>query len=112
MEYSYRIYDEVYNDMLSGKKNVEFRLLNEKSSGIKIGDKIKFVVIDNENKYLITKVIDKFIYDNLDSLCQSDYYLNNNLNCSKTEFIAMFNNIFGEENVKTSKIVGFKIEII
>lgn len=112
MEYSYRIYDEVYNDILSGKKNVEFRLLNEKSSSIKIGDKIKFVVIDNENKYLITKVIDKFIYDNLDSLCQSDYYLNNNLNCSKTEFIAMFNNIFGEENVKTSKIVGFKIEII
>lgn len=50
MEYSYRIYDEVYNDMLSGKKNVEFRILNEKSSGIKIGDKIKFVVIDNENK--------------------------------------------------------------
>lgn len=96
MEYSYRIYDEVYNDMLSGKKNVEFRLLNEKSSCIKIVDKIKFVVIDNENKYLITKVIDKFIYDNLDSLCQSDYYLNNNLNCSKTEFIAMFNNIFGE----------------
>ena len=96
MEYSYRIYDEVYNDILSGKKNIEFRLLNEKSSSIKIGDKIKFVVIDNENKYLITKVIDKFIYDNLDSLCQSDYYLNNNLNCSKTEFIAMFNNIFGE----------------
>ena len=104
MEYSYRIYDEVYNDILSGKKNVEFRLLNEKSSSIKIGDKIKFVVIDNENKYLITKVIDKFIYDNLDSLCQSDYYLNNNLNCSKTEFIAMFNNMFGEENVKNSKI--------
>ena len=112
MEYSYRIYDEVYNDILSGKKNVEFRLLNEKSSSIKIGDKIKFVVIDNENKYLITKVIDKFIYDNLDSLCQSDYYQNNNLNCSKTEFIAMFNNMFGEENVKNSKIAGFKIEII
>ena len=57
MEYSYRIYDEVYNDILSGKKNVEFRLLNKRSSSIKIGDKIKFVVIDNENKYLITKVM-------------------------------------------------------
>ena len=112
MEYSYRIYDEVYNDILSGKKNVEFRLLNEKSGSIKTGDKIKFIVIDNENKYLITKVIDKFIYDNLDSLCQSEYYLNNNLNCSKEEFIDMINNIFGEENVKNSKIVGFKIGII
>lgn len=57
MKYSYRIYDEVYNDILSGKKNIEFRLLNEKSDSIKIGDKIKFVVIDNENKYLITKVM-------------------------------------------------------
>ena len=57
MKYSYRIYDEVYNDILSGKKNVEFRLLNKRSSSIKIGDKIKFVVIDNENKYLITKVM-------------------------------------------------------
>lgn len=26
----YRIYKSVYDDMLSGKKNIEFRLLNEK----------------------------------------------------------------------------------
>ncbi len=67
MEYSYRIYNEVYNDMFSRKKNVEFRLLNEKSNSIKVGDTIKFIVVGDENKYLITRVIDKFIYDDLDS---------------------------------------------
>ena len=111
MEFKYRIYKEVYNDMLSGKKNIEFRLLNDKSESIKVGDTIKFIIIDDENKYLVTKVIDKFIYDDLDSLCDSDEYLNNNLDCSKEEFVSLFNKIFGEENVRNSKIVGFKIEI-
>ncbi len=112
MEFKYKIYKEVYNDMLSGKKNIEFRLLNEKSESIKVGDTIKFIIIDDENKYLVTKVIDKFIYDDLDSLCNSDEYLNNNLDCSKEEFVSLFNKIFGEENVRNSKIVGFKIQVI
>ena len=47
MEFEYRIYEEVYNDMLSGKKTIEFRLLNEKSRNIQIGDNIKFIVSDN-----------------------------------------------------------------
>ena len=40
MEYKYRIFEEVYNDMLSGKKTVEFRLLNEKSNNIQIRSKV------------------------------------------------------------------------
>ena len=28
--FNYKIYDSVYNDMISGKKTIEFRLLNEK----------------------------------------------------------------------------------
>lgn len=31
---------------------------------------------------------------------------------TKEEFINTFNNIFGEENVNNSKIVGFKIKIL
>ena len=82
MEYSYRIFEEVYNDMLLGKKTIEFRLLNEKSNNIQIGDYIKFIVQDNEEKYLITE----------------------------EDFIQAFNNIFGKNKVRKSKIVGFKIK--
>lgn len=112
MEFEYRIYEEVYKDMLSGKKTIEFRLLNEKSSNIQIGDKIKFIVADNEEKYLIAKVIDKYIYDTLEVLWNDKDRLNNSLNYTKEEFINAFNNIFGEENVNNSKIVGFKIKIL
>ena len=109
MEYSYRIFEEVYNDMLSGKKTIEFRLLNEKSNNIQIGDYIKFIVQDNEEKYLITEVIDKIIYNNLDELWDSKDVMNNTLNYTKEEFIQAFNTIFGESKVRQSKIVGFKI---
>lgn len=112
MEFEYRIYEEVYNDMLSGKKTIEFRLLNEKSRNIQIGDKIKFIVANNEEKYLIAKVIDKYIYDTLEALWNDKDRLNNSLNYTKEEFINAFNNIFGEENVNNSKIVGFKIKIL
>lgn len=112
MKYEYRIYEEVYNDMLSGKKTIEFRLLNEKSNSIKIGDKIKFIVADNEEKYLTAEVIDKLIYTNLDDLWNDKDILNNSLNYTKEEFIKAFNDIFGEENVSNSKIVGLKIKIL
>ena len=112
MKYEYRIYEEVYNDMISGKKAIEFRLLNEKSRNIQIGDKIKFIVADNEEKYLIAKVIDKYIYDTLEDLWNDKDRLNNSLNYTKEEFINAFNNIFGEENVNNSKIVGLKIKIL
>ena len=112
MKYEYRIYEEVYDDMLSGKKTIEFRLLNEKSSNIQIGDKIKFIVADNEEKYLIAKVIDKYIYDTLEALQNDKDRLNNYLNYTKEEFINAFNNIFGEENVSKSKIVGLKIKVL
>ena len=46
MEYRYKIYNDVYNDMISGKKTVEFRLLNEKSNSIKVGDIIEAYVME------------------------------------------------------------------
>lgn len=64
----YRIYKSVYDDMLSGKKNIEFRLLNEKPKRIKPGDKTKFKVLDNDNLYILTNVVEKFVFNNIDKL--------------------------------------------
>ena len=64
---------------------------------------------DNEEKYLITEVIDKIIYNDLDKLWESKDFMNNTLNYTKEEFIQAFNTIFGERKVRQSKIVGFKI---
>ena len=111
-EYKYRIYDTVYEDIVSGKKTIEYRLLNDKSRDIKIGDKILFTVVDNDKKKVLVEVINKYIYSDLEELWNSNNSINNTLNYSKDEFINAFYNIFGKEVVINSKIVGIEFKII
>ena len=109
----YRIYKSVYDNILSGKKNIEFRLLNEKSDKIKPSDKIKFKVLDNDNLYILTNVVEKFIFNNIDELWNHKEILSNNvLGYKKEELIKNFYSIFGKENVINNKIVGIKFNII
>lgn len=109
--FEYKIYDEVYCDIVLGKKTIEFRLLNDKSNSIKIGDEIKFIVLDNEDKYIIVQVVNKYIFENIEELWNYKKVLNNVLNYTKEEFINAFHNIFGKEKVDNSKIVGIKFKI-
>lgn len=109
--FEYRIFDEVYNDMIIGKKTIEFRLLNDKSNSIKKGDEILFKVLDNDNKNILVEVIDKYIYNDIDDLWNSKDIINNILNYTKEDLIKAFYNIFGKEQVINSKIVGIKFKL-
>ncbi len=109
--FEYRIYNEVYNEIVSGKKTIEFRLLNEKTKSIKQGDEIQFKVLNNEDRYVLVEVINKYIYSDLEELWNHKDIINNILNYSKEEFINTFYNIFGKEKVESSKIVGIEFKI-
>ena len=110
--FEYRIYDEVYNEIILGKKTIEFRLLNEKSESIKSKDEILFKVLDDDNKSILVEVIDKHIYSNIDELFNSKDSINNILGLNKEELVKLFYKIYGKEKVDNSKIVGiiFKIK--
>jgi len=108
----YRIYESVYNDMTSGKKNIEVRLLNDKSEKLKKGDKIKFQVVDKD-KNLIVEVINKSIYENFEEFWKDrDIVLSSAKNYSKEECKNKLYEIFGREKVDTSKLVGIEFKII
>ena len=109
--FEYRIYNNVYQDMITGKKTVEFRLLNEKSTKINIGDEIKFSVVDNKNKFLLVEVTNLYIFNNIEELWNSKIIKNNNLNYTKDEFINAFYQIFDKDKVKNSKIIGIAFTI-
>lgn len=109
--FEYKIYDDVYNDMVSGKKTIEIRLLNEKSDSIKLGDEIKFIVLDNEKKYVLVEVLNKYIYNDIEDLWNHKEVLDNILNYTKENFINAFCNIFGKEKVLNSKIVGIEFKL-
>lgn len=109
--FEYRIYNKVYNDIVLGKKTIEFRLLNEKSNSIKIGDEIKFIVLDNKQKYVLVEVLNKYIYNDIEHLWNNREVITNICNYTKEEFINAFCNIFGKEKALNSKIVGIEFTI-
>lgn len=110
--YEYKIYNEVYSSMISGEKTIEFRLLNDKSKKINIGDKIKFTVV-NDDKYIIVEVLDKYIFNDIDDLWNNKELLNNNiLNYTKEELKNKFYEIFGKDEVLKGKIVGIKFKLL
>lgn len=111
--FEYRIYEQVYDDIVNNIKTIEFRLLNEKSQSIKIGDKIKFKVVNDDEKYILVEVLNKYIYEDIEDLWNHKEVLNNNiLNYSKDELTNAFNEIFGKEKVLNSKIVGIEFKVL
>ena len=109
--FEYRIYAEVYDEIVAGNKTIEIRLLNQKSNSIKIGDEIKFIVLNNEEKYVLVEVLNKYIYSDVEELWNQKEILNNTLNYTHEEFIRTFYNIFGKEKVLNSKIIGIEFKL-
>lgn len=110
-KFEYRIYESVYYDMISGKKTIEFRLLNEKSNKIQKGDEIKFEVVDDENKSILVEVLDKYFYNNIEDLWNHKEDLSTVKDYSKEELKNAFYQIFGKDKVDSSKIVGIKFKV-
>ena len=69
-EYSYNIINDVYNWMISRKKNIEVRILKEKSETIQVGDIITFNNQDKIGKFVKVKIINKTIVDNVYELTE------------------------------------------
>lgn len=107
----YKVLKEVYDDMVSGKKDTEIRLLNEKSSGIKINDIIRFKILNNENVYVDTRVIDLKIYNNVEEVWKYRKNLLSSIN-TLDDFKNIIYSIYTKERVDNSKLIAiqFKLE--
>lgn len=111
MGYTFRIYREVYEEMISGRKTIEIRLLNDKTEKIKAGDIIRFNVL-NSDEYLLVKVTGKKIYNDVEDLWNNkEILLNSSIYSNKEELKKILCDIFGEEKVLNSRIVGIEFII-
>ena len=111
MEYKYKILDEVYYWMLSKQKNIEVRILNEKSERIQIGDFITFNNIGHEGQFIKVKIIDKNVFDNVEDLLRK-YDINHIMpNHTLEDIKETLIKIYGDE-AATKKLVGFKFEYV
>lgn len=110
-EYSYNIINDVYNWMLSRKKDIEVRVLNEKSQAIRIGDMITFNNQDNIGKFVKTKVINKTIIENINELFEKFDVERIMPGHSKEELVDLMQQIYGDE-LNQKQIVAFEFEYL
>ena len=111
MEYTYNIYDNIYHLMLEGKKDIEIRLLNEKSKKIAEGNFITFNNLDEKGKYIRTRVIRKTIYNNVEELLLDNDIERILSGSSKEDLVKIMTEIF-KEAFNNSKIVAFQFKYI
>lgn len=110
--FEYKIYRKVYDNILAGIKRVEIRLLNEKSSKIKIGYTIKFSVADDENIYLNVRATNLYHFNNVEDLWESKDFIILDKETTPEEFVKLFYEIFGEDKVRNHTIIGIEFEVI
>ena len=111
MEYTYNVYNDIYYLMLAGKKDIEVRLLNEKSEKILEGDFITFNNLDEKGKYIKTKIIKKTIYKDIDELLLDNDIKRILPGSSKEDLVEILVKIF-KEDFNNSKLVAFKFKYI
>lgn len=109
--FEYKITKQVYDWIINKTKTIEIRLYNEKSSKIKIDDIIEFKVLDNEENNIKVKVIGLLIYKDIKALL-NDVDINKIGNLDEDKVEELLYEIFGEDKVKSSYIIGIKFEMI
>lgn len=112
VDFEYRVYDEVLNDMKKGIKKIEIRLYNDKSSKIQVGNTIKFKVLGNEEKFIIVKVINLIIYEDVNDLLDKYDLKMATKKYNEKNIIDGLKQIFGEYEATTHKIIGIEFEIM
>ena len=110
-EYTYNIINDVYSWMISKQKNIEVRILKEKSNAIQIGDFITFNNQDFPSQYVRVKIINKTIVDNLAELLDRFDVSRMMPGHTEKELIELMNKIYGKE-LESKKIVAFEFEYL
>lgn len=110
-KYSYNIINDVYNWMISRKKDIEVRILKEKSQAIQVGDMITFNNQDISGKFVKVKVINKTIVKNIDDLLEKFDVERMMPGHSQDELVELMQKIYGDE-LNQKQIVAFGFEYL
>lgn len=109
-----KLQDEYFNKIKSKRKTLEGRLNDEKRKQILIGDFIDFVNVLDENAHILTKVVDKYIFDNFDQMLlfidKNELGFDNNE--EDAEVLKVYRTIYPKEKEDRYGVVIFRVEMM
>lgn len=100
-----------FEKIMSGKKNIESRLYDEKRQIINVGDQIEFTCNEDSDKKTNTKVKALYRYETFEDLFSdfpSEYFGGK----SKDELTKEIETFYSKDDQKKYGVVGIKIELI
>ena len=107
MLHKMRLKEDPFERIKNGTKTVEFRLYDEKRKNIKIGDKIEFSKLSNQDEKLLVEVLDLYISDSFENLFRK-------LGLDEKEIIRKvdaMNVFYSKEEEKEFGVLGIKIRV-
>ena len=110
-KYSYNIINDVYNWMISRKKDIEVRILKEKSQAIQVGDIVTFTNLDNIHEFVKVKIIGKNIVNNMDELLEKYNVFRIMPGHSEDDLRELMWKIYGEQ-LDEKQIVAFEFKFL
>ena len=110
-KYSYNIINDVYNWMISMKKDIEVRILKDKSRAIQVGDIVTFTNLDNVNQFVKVKIINKTIVNNIDELLEKYSVARIMPGHSEDDLRELMWKIYGEQ-LNEKQIVAFEFKFL
>ena len=106
MQHKMKLLEEPFNDILSGNKNIEFRLFDDKRRKIKIGDTIEFSKLPDLKEKLDVEVIDLYQYQTFRELFSFLGYEGAKLD----ETVAGMYTIYTPQQEQDNGVLGIKIK--
>ena len=112
-KYSMKLMTKYFDCIKNGTKRIELRLNDEKRKDIAIGDEIVFEELNNNPRYLKTRVVNLYYESNFkDLISQFDIKLLADNDTTKEELLSILNEIYSLEEQNKYGVVGIELDLL
>ena len=109
MEHNMNLVPWAYEEVKSGRKDIEVRLNDEKRQMMNVGDVIVFTNTET-GEQLKAQIIERHLFDTFEELFNA--FDHNRIGVKEDDTASMMDNFYSKEEQETYKALGIEIKLI
>ena len=109
MEHNMNLVPWAYEEVKSGRKDIEVRLNDEKRQKMNVGDIIVFTNTET-GEQLKAQIVERHLFDTFEELFNT--FNHTRIGVKETDTAEIMNNFYSKEDQETYKALGLEIKLI